>query len=263
MTTIETTLMEFMDEGPSWDGPFELVEAKRALSPTNFPRVEYSLNPYGGCEHGCIYCYATGYTHSDPSRWRVVRVRRNIAERLARELPAVTGRVAIGTSTDPYQYAEGRFRLTRSCIEVLRHRKVPFTVLTKSDLVTRDIDLLSDSDCCVSITFTGLDERISRMTEPGAPLPSRRLDAARELVDAGVHTVGLIAPVMSCLHGQEEDLVRAILDTGIETITCDPLNTRNVDTARLDRMSIGRSNEVMDRLLDAGRAMGADVTDDY
>ena len=256
-------MLEFYGEKPSWDGPFEFVEVKRALSPTNFPRVTHSLNPYGGCEHGCIYCYAVGYTHSDLSRWRVVRVRRNIVDRLSKELPAVSGRVGIGTSTDPYQYAEGRFRLTRSCIDLLRDRGVPYTVLTKSDLVLRDIDILSESDCTVSVTLTNIDDRVSRMTEPGAPLPSQRLKAVGELCDSGIDTVVLIAPVMSSLEGHEEELVRRIADTGVRKVTCDPLNIRNVDTSRLDRMGIGRSVTAMERLLHHGRVHGLDISDDY
>lgn len=262
-TITDTTLLEFIGERASWDGDYESVEVKRALSPTNFPGIDYSLNPYGGCEHGCLYCYATGYTHSDPATWRVVRVRRNIRNRLVRELPSASGTIGIGTSTDPYQYAEGRFRLTRSCIEVLSDKDVPFKVFTKSDLVTRDIDILSESRCQVSITFTTVDDRISMMTEPGAPLPGKRLKAARMLCDAGIPTVALIAPVMSSLEGSERRLLESILDTGIERITCDPLNLRNVDTTRLDRMRIGPSAKAMQDLLEQGRLLDADVSDEY
>jgi DNA repair photolyase len=145
----------------------------------------------------------------------------------------------------------------------LKDKGVPYTILTKSDLILRDIDILSESDCTVSITLTNCDDRVSKMTEPGAPLPSDRLRTVRELCDSGIDTVVLIAPVMSSLEGHEEELVRRIADTGVRRVTCDPLNVRNVDTTRLDRMGIGRSVKAMEGLLHHGRKHGLDISDDY
>ena len=233
------------------------------MSPSGLPGIDYALNPYGGCEHGCIYCYAPGTTHSDPSRWRVVRVKRNIPERLARELPSVEGVIGIGTVTDPYQYAERRFRLTQMCLEILSARRRRVHIHTKSDLILRDVDLLSRMDCRVGITITNIDDRISKMTEPGAPLPGARLDALRGLVDAGIDCYALIAPTMSTLEGFEERLLMAIADTGVVEVYHDPLNLRNVDTTRLDRMGIRPSPSVRLRLSQLGRELGLDVSDDY
>lgn len=255
--------MEFLGDKPDWDGEFRVVDIKKALSPSGYPQIDYALNPYGGCEHGCIYCYATGYTHSEPDTWRVVRVRRNIAERLAKELPNVSGTIGIGTSTDPYQYAEKRFMLTRSCLEVLRNRGFRYKIHTKSDLVVRDIDILSDMKGTVSMTVTTLDDRISRMTEPGAPLPSARIDAVTKLVDAGIDTVVLIAPVMSTLNGHEEEMIRVLKGTGIKIATCDPLSLRYVDPTRLDRMGIHPSPESSSSLITWGKRLGLDVSDKF
>ena len=255
--------MEFLGDKPDWNGEFRVVDIKKALSPSGYPQIDYALNPYGGCEHGCIYCYATGYTHSEPDTWRVVRVRRNIAERLAKELPNVSGTIGIGTSTDPYQYAEKRFMLTRSCLEVLRNRGFRYKIHTKSDLVVRDIDILSDMEGTVSMTITTLDDRISRMTEPGAPLPSARIDAVTKLVDAGIDTVALIAPVMSTLNGHEEEMIRALKGTGIKIATCDPLSLRYVDSTRLDRMGIHPSPESSSSLITWGKRLGLDVSDKF
>ena len=116
---------------------------------------------------------------------------------------------------------------------------------------------------CGHVTLTNIDDRVSRMTEPGAPLPSDRLRTVRELCDSGIDTVVLIAPVMSSLEGHEEELVRRIADTGVRKVTCDPLNTRNVDTSRLDRMGIGRSVTAMEKLIHHGRSHGLDISDDY
>ena len=238
-----TRLSDFSDEAAEWDGDFELVECRRALSPTNLPGLKYTLNPYGGCAHGCVYCYAPSYTHSDLSTWRVVRVRTNIVDRLARELPGTEGAIGIGSSTDPYQYAESRFLLTRRCLEVLRSHGREANIVTKSDLVTRDIPLLQTMRCTVGFTITGLDERISKMAEPGAPLPSARLDAMRRMVDAGIDTYAMISPVMSSLEGREAELVDAIAATGVRHYLMGTLNARQGDEARLGRMGLAPSRK--------------------
>ena len=239
------------------------MECTRALSPSGLPGIDYALNPYGGCEHGCVYCYGPGVTHSDPRTWRVVRVKRNIPERLARELPGVDGTIGLGTVTDPYQYAERRFRLTLMCLEILRDRRRRIHVHTKSDLVLRDADILGEMDAVVGITITNTDERASKMTEPGAPLPSARLSALEGLLDAGVRAYALVAPVMSTLEGREADLLEAIAATGAKVVFHDPLNLRNVDASRLGRMGITSSPASRAKLDALGPAMGLRVSGDF
>lgn len=259
--THDTTLSEFSGEALEWTGEFRLVDCSRALNPSGLPEYDYALNPYGGCEHGCVYCYAVDHTHSDPSTWRVVRVKRNIADRLARELPYVEGSIGLGTVTDPYQAAEGRFRLSRACLEVLASKGRTVRVLTKSDLVLRDADLLRDMDAEVGVTVTGLDDRISRMTEPGAPLPSARLRALSELTSRGVRAFALVAPLMSSVDGREGELADALRETGIRLIECDGLNTRAVSPdriRRLERMGIRRSPETVARFRERCAELGMD-----
>lgn len=239
------------------------MKCTKALSPSGLPGLDYALNPYGGCEHGCIYCYAPGTTHTELSEWRVVRVKSNIPERLAKELPAVDGTIGLGTVTDPYQYAEKRFRLTQMCLEILADRGRRVHIHTKSDLILRDLDLLGRMDVRVGITITNIDDRISRMTEPGAPLPKARLEALSQLVSAGIDCYALIAPVMSTLEGKEEQLLDAIAETGASTVYHDPLNLRSVDTSRLDRMGIGPSPKARRRLTELGRSVGIRVLDDF
>ena len=242
---------------------YEMVECTRALSPSGLPGLDYALNPYTGCEHGCIYCYAPGVTHTDLGSWRVVRVKRNIPERLARELPSVEGVIGLGTVTDPYQYAERKFRLTQMCLEVLRARGRRVHIHTKSDLILRDIDILGDMDSRVGVTITNIDDRVSKMTEPGAPLPGARLSALKGLVDAGIDCYALIAPVMSSLDGRERELLEAICDTGVRSVFHDPLNLRNVDPTRLERMGIGQSSVARRRIGEIGRELGLDVSDSF
>lgn len=240
-----------------------MVRCGRALGHSGLPGVDLALNPYGGCEHGCVYCYAMQWTHRDPSTWRVVRVRSNIASRLAKELDSVEGTVGIGTVTDPYQAAEARFRLTRTCLDVLASKGRKAQVLTKSDLVLRDIDILGEMDVRVGLSITTLDDRISLMTEPGAPLPSARLKALSVLNDAGIPAFALVSPLMSSMEGKEAELLDAILETGIRRVECTGLHPESTDPssmARLERMGIRPSPKAVDafrRLCIERRAAGS------
>lgn len=246
-TCTDKGLIEFDNVG-AWDGEYRLIQCKRALSPSRLPEMDYALNPYAGCEHGCVYCYAPEVTHSDPGNWRVVGVKTNIVERMARELPGLSGTIGIGTVTDPYQAAEARFMLTRRCLEHLVGKGFPIHLHTKSDLILRDLDLLKRFEGQVAITLTTCDDRLSRITEPGAPLPEARFGALKALTDAGINTYALIAPVLDRLEGLEEEFCRKVADTGVRRVALDRLNIRPVMGRRLDRMGIGRSDRVLENL---------------
>jgi DNA repair photolyase len=153
-----------------------------------------------------------GLNSGDDFERRIV-VKINAVERLRVELadPAWTHEpVAMGTNTDPYQRCEGKYRLTRGVVEALAEHANPFSILTKSALVTRDLDLLEraarQSDVTVNFSVGTLDERVWRATEPGTPHPRRRLDAMRQLADAGVRTGALVAPVLPGLSDSPEQL---------------------------------------------------------
>ena len=232
-----SNLYDYLETG-EWNGKFTTVECTRALSPSKIPGLDFALNPYGGCNHGCIYCYAPEFTHADWSTWRIVKVRSNIANRLAKELKNVNGVVGIGSSTDPYQYAESRFQLTRDCLTVLKRFNSTVHIITKSDLVTRDIDLLKDMDVTVGVTITGIDERISKITEPGAPMPEKRLAAVKELVDAGIRTYVMAEPLLHPIQGHEEEFVDAIAATGVRAMEIGGVNYRPELKARMVRMGL-------------------------
>ncbi|MDR0523725.1 MAG: radical SAM protein [Candidatus Methanoplasma sp.] len=250
-----TELIEFGNAG-EWDGPYEISPCRRALSPSRLPGIDYALNPYGGCEHGCVYCYAPEVTHSDWAGWRVVRVRSNICERLALELRGVSGTIGVGTVTDPYQGAERRFELTRGCLEAIAERGARIHVHTKSDLVLRDIDLISRMRGEVGVTVTTLDDRRSKITEPGAPLPGRRLAAIRGLADAGVDVYALVGPVLDALGGREGELVDALAAAGARRVVTDDLNLRPGLAARLNRMGISGAPGAAERVRALAEARG-------
>lgn len=168
----------------------------------------WSLNPYSGCAHRCTFCYVRAFEAraerpSDERYGRSIRVKPNIAEVLRRELGRPSWKresVAIGAATDPYQPAEGRFRLTRACIRELGAARTPFSLITRGPMVRRDIDVLVEAatrtKVHVSFSVPTLDERIWRTTEPGTAPPRRRLETVRLLVDAGIDTGVALAPIL-------------------------------------------------------------------
>ena len=245
------TLLDFEVESTPWDGEFEIVQCKKALNASVMYPVRYSLNPYGGCEHGCIYCFAPRYTHSDPAKWRVVRVKANIVDRLAKEIGNTEGTIGLGTVTDAYQAAEGRFRLSRMCLELIHSKGRSVFITTKSPLVLRDLDLLKDMDSTVAISVSNPDERFCKMTEPGAPSFEERLDTIRSLVDSGVKTCVFIAPVLSSLEGREEELARRLSETGVKKVFIDNYMRRDTDYERLVRMGIDGSVEAERKVREA------------
>ena len=256
-----SNLNDFMRTG-EWEGKFTTVECTKALSPSGIPGLDFALNPYGGCNHGCIYCYAPEYTHSDWSTWRVVKVRVNIATRLAKELRNVDGVIGLGSSTDPYQYAESRFQLTRDCLTVLKRFDSQVHIITKSDLVTRDIDLLKDMNVTVGITITGIDERMSKITEPGAPMPEKRLKALKELIDSGIRAYVMAEPMLSHIEGKEEEFVEALASTGARAMMVAPVNYRPELRARMERMHLGSASEAsISRIRCIARSKGFRIND--
>jgi DNA repair photolyase len=185
------------------------------------PRVpfEFQINPYRGCMLGCGYCYAR-YTHEfmELYEWqdfeRKIYVKRGAREALLRDLRRLDLRgkwIAIGTATDPYQPAERRYRLTRAILETLSARGgLRFSVTTKSDLVTRDLDVLrraaERNEVRVNLTITTPHYRLSRRTEPRAPRPDKRLAAVRELADAGIPVAVFLMPILPHITDSTADL---------------------------------------------------------
>jgi DNA repair photolyase len=220
------------------------VTARRILNhvpATSAMPFRWTINAYRGCSHACTYCFARP-THEflgldagdDFDRKIVVKV--NAVERLRVELADPHwGRehVAMGTNTDPYQRAEGKYRLTRGLIRELGRGRTPFSILTKSAMVTRDLDVLVEAaelvDVRVMFSVGTVDEAVWRATEPGTPHPRRRLDAMRAMADAGLQTGALVGPVLPGLSDSRAQLtatVTAILDAGGTVVGARPLYLR-------------------------------------
>jgi len=201
----------------------------------------HTVNAYRGCSHACTYCFARpshAYlgldTGEDFDRRIVVKI--NAVERMTAELraPAWAGEtVAMGTNTDPYQKAEGRYHLTRGIIGVLSEAANPFSILTKSTLILRDLDVLGGAARRTTVranfSIGTLDRDVWRLTEPGTPPPDKRIEAVRRLNEAGIPCGVLIAPVLPGLSDGTEDLravVEACVAAGAVSVSAIALHLR-------------------------------------
>lgn len=203
-------------------------DAKSALSRNSSPDIHFdrSLNPYRGCEHGCIYCYARpthSYLNLSPGLDFETRLiaKRNISGLLRGELARrsyAPAEIAIGTVTDAYQPVERELKLTRGVIEVLSEFHHPFAVITKASLVERDLDLIAPMAAqglaAVYITVTTLDAALSRKLEPRAAAPLRRLRTIRTLAQAGVPVGVSVAPQIPFVNEDMEQVLEAAWDAG-------------------------------------------------
>ncbi len=178
---------------------YEEIKVKTALSHSALPGIDYALNPYRGCAHACIYCYAPCVIHWDKGKWGdVVEVKMNLPRILSKELrKKKKGVVGLGTVTDPYQPAEKKYEITRRCLEVLLMHDFPVCIQTKSSLVRRDMELLKRfSNIEVGITLTTLDDSVREKLEPGASGIEERLRTLSELSRNGIGTWVFLGPVM-------------------------------------------------------------------
>ena len=195
---------------------------RTALNRVTGMGFNWSLNPYTGCVHRCTFCFVRAFElradrPSDDRYGRSIRVKVNVADVLRTELRRTSWNgepVAIGAATDPYQPAEGRYRLTRACVEVLGAAANPFSIITRGPLIVRDVDVLSEaaSRADVSVTFSvpTLDREVWRTTEPGTAPPEQRLRALRELADAGIRASVGMAPILPGLSDHPDQLRRVV-----------------------------------------------------
>jgi DNA repair photolyase len=200
---------------------------KVALNRVKGMPFAWSLNPYMGCAHRCTFCYVRAFElradrPSGDRYGRSIRVKINVAHVLRAELARRSREretVSIGAATDPYQPAEGRYRLTRACVEVLRDARNPFHVITRSPMIVRDIDVLAEAavraKVSVSFSIPTLDEEVWRKSEPGTPPPRQRFRALRTLVDAGIDAGVAVAPVLPGISDHPEQL-RAVVEAARE-----------------------------------------------
>jgi len=207
------------------------IQCKSAIGKCGFPGGGLAINPYVGCGHGCVYCYArfikrfTGHAEE----WGTfVDARLNIAEILRKQLksPKYKGeRIFIGTVTDPYQPIEKKYKLTKNILQVLVNYKNPVSILTKSDLLLRDIDLLKKfKNIDVNFTVTTLDERWKKLVEPNSPTIKQRLNAMEKLTKEGITVLAMMGPYWP-VFTDPEALFKEFKRVGISHIFTESFNT--------------------------------------
>ena len=210
------------------------VRCQTLLRRLDFGRrgLEYTINLYRGCTHGCVYCYAPSLVHDDRRWGAYVDAKVNAPATLRRELrEAEKAPVFLSSASDPYQPVEARYRLTRRCLEELRAFAFPAVVLTRSPLVLRDLEILASMDwvrvgCSIS-TASG------RFYEPGVPPLERRLETLRTLADAGIKTWVSLAPVVPGIVTVEvEGLLARLRGAGVEAVTPGLLRFQGYDASR-------------------------------
>jgi DNA repair photolyase len=203
------------------------VECKSALNRVKNMGFGWSLNPYTGCEHRCAFCYVRAFElradrPPDDRYGRTIRVKVNVAAVLDRELSSRSWRselVVVGAATDPYQPAEGRFRLTRECLKVMLRHSNPTGLITRGPMIVRDIDVLSDlarrAEVQITVSIPTVDDEIWRKTEPGTAHPRQRLRAIEKLATAGLDVKVGMAPILPGLSDRP-DRVEAVVKAARE-----------------------------------------------
>lgn len=223
-------MLEAFGAGPEGGGPLvargdfgryqvKEVDAKTALTKCQMPGEPYSLNPYVGCTHDCLYCYVPDVAKVDRTQWgSYAIVKRNLPTVLAREIQTKPPRVVfMSSATDPYQPAEGTHLVTRRCLEVLAHHDWPVHVLTRNPLVTRDIDLFRRfSRFEIGMSVPTFDDAMRRHLEPGAPTIEARLRTLRTLTDEGFEPFVNIAPCYPFSGGvTARDVAESLVAAGV------------------------------------------------
>jgi DNA repair photolyase len=259
-----------------------LVECTTAASPSRLPGLDWAVNPYRGCSHACAYCYAQDVTRFEMRvPWgSVVEVKANIVQRLKKELSRRSdGVFGVGTVTDPYQALEGEYELTRGCLSLLKRHNAQASILTKSDLVLRDIAILEDwPGVEVGVSVGTSDGAAASIVEPGAPSPEVRFEALGRLAASDISVFLMAAPIIPGVSDSDESL-RSLVDlagsSGVKRIIWDGFNPKPIAKGRLeralaeaglvrkDRVGRGTAADVRARLSDECRRLGISLVDAF
>ncbi len=239
------------------------IECKSLMTKSGIGSIDYAVNPYFGCQHGCVYCYATFMARfrKVPGEWgSFVGVKENAPEVVAKEVGRRRpGVVSFGTVCDAYQQVEKRTRISRACLEAFVGAEgFEVGVLTKSDLVVRDADVLEKLPSAdVGFSITCLDGGLAKLVEPGAPAPSARLDAMRELTERGIPVWGFFGPILPTLTDSEEaieEVLREMDRAGASRVLIDRMNLYPKPWSRFRKVLEGAFPE----RVPAARAIKAD-----
>ena len=215
------------------------IGCRTILSKSRLYSIDYSINPYKGCTHNCVYCFARAMyeRYGGDQQWGTfVDVKTNAPSVLAKQIRRKTeGTVLVSSITDPYQKIEKKYELTRKLLLILSKRPLKVFILTKSGLVTRDIDIFEENpDWEVGITLTTLEDSVRELIEPSAGSVEERIEALRTLIDAGIRTYAFIGPIIPFVTEKTLiELLNELQTIGVQNVTIDRLNIRGQSTNRL------------------------------
>ena len=248
------------------------LAAKSILTPSKLPDADYVINPYTGCRFGCTYCYASfmgRYVGKEIGDWgEYVYIKKDAAELLKKDLSTLKDKgkdksIFLSSVTDPYQGLEAKHKLTRACLQVLLDFGFAglLSILTKSDLVLRDIDLLKKFKYVeVGLTVTSTDDEISKYFEKYAPAASKRLKALKDLNEVGVNTYAFVGPLLPHFVSKPKSLdkiFKAIADTGTKEIYVEHINLSKYILDRLRAEMPDLDKDILDKFYFVSTAGGA------
>jgi DNA repair photolyase len=231
--------------------PFDPWRGKLCTCPP-----KYSFSPYTGCSHKCLYCYATSYIRapeSVPKRDVLCRLLRDL-NKVNRGLP-----ISMANSSDPYPPIEASLRLTKRCLEVLLPRGFKVMIITKSNIVARDVDLISRGNCAVSLTITTLDEGLAARMEPGAPRPRERIRALELLSKEGVPCIVRIDPIVPGLNDDEgalKRLIEEVVRAGVRHVSSSTYKAKPDNLARMIKAFPERAKQWHELYYEEGLKIG-------
>jgi DNA repair photolyase len=218
------------------------VECKTIIGKCGFPGGGLAINPYVGCEHDCAYCYARfikRFSGHDEEWGKFVDIRSNAAEVLKKQMKSAKYKgqpIYIGTVTDPYQQAEEKYKITRSILEVLKDYANPVSILTKSDLVLRDLDLLKQfKRVDINFTVNTLDEKWKKLVEPNSPSIADKLKAMRKLTKEGISVYAMMGPYWP-IFTDPEKLFAKFKEAGVKHVYTESLNTIGGNWVGVEKM---------------------------
>jgi len=212
-----------------------------------------TLNPYSGCDHSCVYCYASSYIPN----FSECRPKKELLQRLRTEASKLKGEiVSIANSSDPYPRMEASAGITRKCLEILTENDCRIQIITKSSMVTRDDDLLAKVPSTVALTITTDDDCTARLLEPQAPLPSERIRALKDLSREGIPVSVRIDPIIPFVNDKPEKLVRKLLNNGVRHITSSTYKVRPDNWRRFSAVFPEAAEKLKDLYFRQGERIG-------
>jgi DNA repair photolyase len=215
-----------------------------------------TFNPYTGCDHLCVYCYASRYIPN----FSACRPKKDLLVRLEREATQLRGEtISIANSSDPYPGSESTLGITRKCLKILRKSDCKLQIVTKSNIITRDADLLTEIPSTVALTITTNDDHIAKLLEPQAPAPTERLKTAENLTRKGIPVSVRIDPVIPLVNDNPGKLVEMLSDIGVKHITSSTYKAKIDNWHRFESVFPQIGHKLKDQYFDKGERIGGNL----